>query len=428
MSPASTTALRDAIAAYAARVRTALADLPSDTVDDLTDGLEADLEEAFIEHATTAVPGAAPGIEAVEAQFGSPQEYASELRSSAGIAPASPVGKPSRNPVTRLRAWASRVWESTIAPLTTTPLGRWFVELMRDLRPAWWVIRAWLIAAFTARLLGMGYDDWFLPRNAGEWLVMTAAVLLSVQLGRGRLTKLPRAAAVATIVNVAAVIAIFVTAASVSNAQWRSAAYPGYTYTDYYYEADPVDGVWMDSRKANNLYVYDAEGNPVLGARIFSEWGGQLTISGYNEDFFYYTGVTQNCGYIYDRFDQNLLVPTFAKTVTEPDCGAFPFSVDSTGALNEGSDDVTARIDWPYPAIDPVGRPLWGSTTPGTASPTPSASTDTEAEPSADASLNGDDTPSPEPSEDAAASQAADEPAQASEPATEPSPAASATP
>ncbi|GAA3618916.1 hypothetical protein GCM10022223_39650 [Kineosporia mesophila] len=65
------------IADYLAAVRTALADLPADEVDELTGGLEADLAESLAENGSP-----------VEV-FGPPEAYAAELRSAGAGGPRS---------------------------------------------------------------------------------------------------------------------------------------------------------------------------------------------------------------------------------------------------------------------------------------------------------------------------------------------------
>ncbi|RMI02417.1 HAAS signaling domain-containing protein, partial [Cellulomonas triticagri] len=69
------------VADYAAEVRTHLADLPQDQVDDLTDGLEADLADALADP-TGRPADMPPGL---TARFGAPAEYARELRAAAGL-------------------------------------------------------------------------------------------------------------------------------------------------------------------------------------------------------------------------------------------------------------------------------------------------------------------------------------------------------
>ena len=84
--PATLITTRDLVAEYARTVRAALDDLPADTLDDLTDGLEADLLDALAD--TEAGPvDAAQSLEDVTTQFGPARVYADELRAAAGLAP-----------------------------------------------------------------------------------------------------------------------------------------------------------------------------------------------------------------------------------------------------------------------------------------------------------------------------------------------------
>ena len=69
------------VAGYAAAVRRALAGLGPEQVEDLTDGLEADLAEALADEAV-----AGRGADPVT-RFGTPEEYAAELGAAAGLVP-----------------------------------------------------------------------------------------------------------------------------------------------------------------------------------------------------------------------------------------------------------------------------------------------------------------------------------------------------
>ena len=97
--------LLDHVSAYAAAVRSHLADLSPEQVDDLTDGLEADLAEALEDREGPVVTGEIPiGRAAVDAgipsppdgaagsavidltrRFGPAAAYAAELRAAAGL-------------------------------------------------------------------------------------------------------------------------------------------------------------------------------------------------------------------------------------------------------------------------------------------------------------------------------------------------------
>ncbi|MCW2501931.1 MAG: hypothetical protein JWO79_215, partial [Actinomycetia bacterium] len=68
---------------YTERVRAALADLPADERDELTEDLHTHLADVVAE-----TSGPAGTSTSLESRLGSPEEYAAELRRSAGIPPA----------------------------------------------------------------------------------------------------------------------------------------------------------------------------------------------------------------------------------------------------------------------------------------------------------------------------------------------------
>lgn len=101
----------DQVRRYAAEVRAHLADLSPEQVDDLTDGLEADLAEALADMPGALRPlpeggdlpdGGATTLLDVAARFGPAAGYAAELRSAAGLDPAAPGPRPRRS---RGTAW-----------------------------------------------------------------------------------------------------------------------------------------------------------------------------------------------------------------------------------------------------------------------------------------------------------------------------------
>ena len=67
----TTSTVTPEIVEFAQGVRAALADLPAEEVDDLTEGLEADLAEAYAEDLQRELPD--------------PAAYATELRAAAGL-------------------------------------------------------------------------------------------------------------------------------------------------------------------------------------------------------------------------------------------------------------------------------------------------------------------------------------------------------
>lgn len=100
MTRTSTTTNAQVIA-FAAAVREALNDLPAEDVDELVDGLEADLTER-----------AADGD--ADFEFGDPDLYAAELRSAAGLPDRSPLPPHPRqgvqHDIRRIEESGRRIW------------------------------------------------------------------------------------------------------------------------------------------------------------------------------------------------------------------------------------------------------------------------------------------------------------------------------
>jgi hypothetical protein len=311
--------------AYAQQVRAHLADLRPDQVEDLTDGLEADLAEAVVDAPGAlprrgGIPGqrpdgaktpsddeeardsGAPGAHAVDtaldlvALFGHPAAYAAELRAAAGLGAAAAPG-PVRRPRIGLRGRLlvlggilSSGWRSLWRPVTSTPQWASVMEFLRTLTPAWWILRGWVVATLVLALVG-GYGVAVMPRDLSARIVVLAAIVVSVQWGRGRwlpTTWLPRvvrplsvAAAVAAVPTV-----LYVTAAngSVTVSGWDSGYQQGWADASggtHQVAYDGVsgpggDGVWVDGTQVSNLFVYDAAGDPVRDVQIFDDRGRQV--------------------------------------------------------------------------------------------------------------------------------------------------------
>lgn len=266
-------AIAQDVRTYAAQVRLALADLGPDQVDDLTDGLEANLADALADdhraHRGTLVD-----------EFGEPSAYAAELRAAAGLAPA---GAPARreNPLEAalLAPWRSvrDGWRALDARLRTT---RWYpgtVALLADLRPAWWVLRGWTLAYLLLALVGAGSSGW-LPTSSGGWVVLLVAVVASAQWGRGQWRVGPRWDRLLRGLSRVLAFAGVVLLLSVS----RSAG--GDAQAAVYETPVPEDGVVVAGERAFNLFVYDAEGNPVDGAQVFDQDGRPVTTEPYGGD------------------------------------------------------------------------------------------------------------------------------------------------
>lgn len=141
------------INAFAEAVRAELGDLSKSEIQELTDGLEADLAEKFAE-------------EGVDFETASATEYAAELREAAGV-----TAKPARR-----KAFSSTALMQNIQDwFRKTKFGTAILEFGISVRPVWWVLRAfvaWYIFA------GVFYD---FTRGA---ILLPVFVFLSIQWGR----------------------------------------------------------------------------------------------------------------------------------------------------------------------------------------------------------------------------------------------------
>lgn len=169
--------------AYLTRVRAALADLPPEELDDLLEDLGWHFAELSAE---TGGP--------LEARLGTPEDYAAELRASAGL-PARPAAGKSSAPL-HLRL---------VTMFGATPVGRQLrgfgssdsAAFLRSLQPSWWVLRGYLaVVLLTEILRELSFIDGkyltteidVFPTLGNESLGLLAVLgmaSLSVKVGRG---------------------------------------------------------------------------------------------------------------------------------------------------------------------------------------------------------------------------------------------------
>ncbi|WP_134740296.1 hypothetical protein [Nocardioides sp. 503] len=274
------TPTRPEVEAFVADVRARLADLSDDEREELLGGLEADLSDQV-----------ADGADVLDDVLGDPAAYAAELRAAAGLPERSRTrrrlslpGRPTPASLTddldRLRARFFELVESR--PWSSQAWG-----VVEPLRPAWWVLRAWIAVTFVDQMVGEWEYVTFVPTLGapllGE-LVLAVAIVVSALIGLGRLWPgsgpdrplLFRVALIAA--NIAAVlIPLGFTQAGAygsGNDNYDSAM----AYNDGYRAGSFQPGLRVDSDKVRSLFVYDAQGDPVEGAQIFRGNGDPLAI------------------------------------------------------------------------------------------------------------------------------------------------------
>lgn len=247
------------IVSFAAAVRAELSDLPIDEIDDLTDGLEADLAERRSD-----VPDEA---------LGDPTVYAAELRAAAGHPPRAARAHLSADGILPDLTSVISILRSSWASFVERPLIAGTVSMIGSLRPVWWVFRGALVGMLVQSWFGGGFA---LPVSLAAWIAMIAAIVASVQIGRGRWvprrTWLRRCLLA---INVALALATpFIVASLVSTANDMYFAY------NYQEPAVIPDGLTHNGVNVSNIFAYDAEGNPIDRVQLFDQAGEPINLAG----------------------------------------------------------------------------------------------------------------------------------------------------
>jgi hypothetical protein len=255
----TTSTVAPEIARFAAAVRDALADLPDEDRDELTDGLEADLSESLAEDLRRTLPD--------------PVAYAAELRAAAGL----PLRARKRGTFAGLaQGWHDTLTDVGIA-IRRNPALKGALDFLDAVRPLWWILRAWLAAWLVSAFFGTERGYGF---SGGWWLLLAAFVVISVQWGRGEW----RGKQLRTLVvlgNVVAVLALLpVLAAADGDGGGNGSFDAGYSAGSDSVLNDPaVKGLSFDGHLLENIYAYDAAGKPLHDVQLFDVDGHPLVTS-----------------------------------------------------------------------------------------------------------------------------------------------------
>jgi hypothetical protein len=254
------------VSAYADRVRAALADLPADRREDLL----ADLTDHLAEVAGEDGDGAR---ESLEARLGPPERYAAELRAAAGLPPAD--HRPGEPPSRRGR-------------LADRPAVQAGLDFLRDLRPAWWVLRGLLIAAVPWLLWasGPGYLPFGLYLTFNPLYLLLPALVtvpLSVVLGRRSVAD-RRLRWIDIALTVVALFCLLLAAATATAQRIDPELVPS-NYAPPAYGGPPgLEGVTnihpysSDGKPLRDVLLYDQDGNPIRLANQTTADGDPITV------------------------------------------------------------------------------------------------------------------------------------------------------
>lgn len=161
---------------YVGQVAAALADLRAEARADLLEDLPGHLAEVLTE---------GEGV-TLHDRLGDPSAYAAELRSAAGFAPVATTGRAAPRLAEVSAQLRERLERADAALGALLGYGR-AVELLRALRPGWWVLRGWIVALMIRGAFLHAHWTGFVPRVDGDWplgvLLLAACVVASAAIG-----------------------------------------------------------------------------------------------------------------------------------------------------------------------------------------------------------------------------------------------------
>ncbi|OJF14690.1 HAAS signaling domain-containing protein [Couchioplanes caeruleus] len=316
---------QDEITAYVYAVRAALGDLPEAQRDELLEDLTEHLTEVM-----------ADGEGSLTDRLGSPEAYAADLRGAAPFVGGFP-DPPSSRPrvIAGLRDQVTPALRDHVLPTLRKADARFgkavgyerVSDFLRLLRPAWWVLRGYLVAMVVADILdNTGRPLGLLPRIGDSEIValilLALAVLGSIWFGR-RAARLPQWSRLsmygATVVLIMIGLAGFLDVDSSTRNSY---------YSDVNYD-NPYSGV-------QDVFVYDEQGRLVTNARLFDQNGQPIHLGD---------------PYCYDESTE---------TGEEKEGGVYPYC--ASGA------------PFRMPSAAPKATPSKSAATPSPATPSPAAS------------------------------------------------------
>ncbi len=246
---------------YLADVEAELADLPPEERAELLDDLAMHL--VAVEEEQDDRP--------LAARLGSSADYAAELRAAAGLPPRAAV---SARPT---RAWAAGA-RTRIAQIGQQRWARELRTFVPSLRPAWWVLRGYLVVLVPS-LQGIdGTRDFPVPAPWGSHLVGVLAVLVgvtaSVALGQRRLPRL-----IAALVLLGNAVLLTATWAALLDAPGRLSSYRFTAIVEPALRSPEAFPLTSVHGPVTNIFPYTAEGKPLTGVLLYDQDGRPLRSS-----------------------------------------------------------------------------------------------------------------------------------------------------
>ena len=272
--------VRPDVAEFLDKVRARLSDLTDEEREELLGGLEADLTELVNDGGSVA-------------ELGDARAYADELRSAAGLergtrGAAGPGGtrrprRPVRVVVSDLLDGSRARWDGLVA---SRPGFAAAWDVVRGLRPTWWVLRAWVFVQLLDAQIGPWEWPTLIPRFGDDvigLLVLAGAVVGSVLMGLGRvwpashLARSVGARVVLVVLNAFAVLQLALVVDNFPSASFlHEQAHP--CAVGLCGPGSAGEGLVNDGRVVRNVFAYDADGNPLEGVQLYDQTGEPLAI------------------------------------------------------------------------------------------------------------------------------------------------------
>jgi hypothetical protein len=248
------------VAGYAAEVRAGLANLPDAERESLLEDLESHLAEVASESELS-----------LQERLGRPADYAAELKLAYGAGRDGPKTKQQRQ--FRERLWA--LGKQAVG----TQVYRELRALLPELRPGWWVLRAYLVMLVLAFMFRDGANlrpipDPFTSSGLLQILGTLVAIVISVRLGRRAMpvTRFRRGAVVAANVPIAVVALPVLVSMGTGSVYVYSAA----DYSSDPYSSAAAAGYYPG---VTNIYPYSTDGKPLRDVLLYDQDGRPLVLS-----------------------------------------------------------------------------------------------------------------------------------------------------
>lgn len=311
---------------FAAAVRSHLSDLPPAELDDLLDGLHADLAERVAEGD----------------DLGDAAGYAAELRNAAGIPPRRDEELiVERRTLTRaLGEWASEKSAALAAHVDHSPGLRSVRDFLVALKPVWWITRAlvitWLLLWFIDhRIFQVG-----LYVSLPVTLLLVAVTVVSVQWGRGKWAANRFLLWVRRIVSAVALLALLPAALWFSDTalQWGSS----------HAEQPYIDGLVSNGTQITNIYAYSCAGEPIEAVQLFDQNGDPITtLAPWGVTWGWDEQAQQTIGYAPNEL-----------TAGTGEWNTFPLAEARSRILEneEHARELAAAPEWPYSERAPLSN------------------------------------------------------------------------